>query len=256
MTDYLLILAAMLAFFVVTFVIAQVQKNNGLIDITWGLSFMLSTLVSLLLGKPEGAVPIVISVLVLVWGARLSWYLIRRNVGKPEDFRYANMRNTWDPKTFYIRMFVQIYLLQLVLNFLINLTTITTNLQDLAGWSLLATFGLVLWLIGFFFEAVGDRQLRQFRANPANKGTLIQTGLWRYTRHPNYFGEATQWWGIFLLAISGGRNYWLILSPLLITFFLLYVSGVPMLEKKYEGRADWEDYKRRTPKFFPWLPKA
>ncbi|NCC85165.1 MAG: DUF1295 domain-containing protein [Clostridia bacterium] len=256
MTDYLLILAAMLAFFVVTFVIAQVQKNNGLIDITWGLSFMLSTLVSLLLGKPGGAVPIVISVLVLVWGARLSWYLIRRNVGKPEDFRYANMRNTWDPKTFYIRMFVQIYLLQLVLNFLINLTTITTNLQDLAGWSLLATFGLVLWLIGFFFEAVGDRQLRQFRANPANKGTLIQTGLWRYTRHPNYFGEATQWWGIFLLAISGGRNYWLILSPLLITFFLLYVSGVPMLEKKYEGRADWEDYKRRTPKFFPWLPKA
>ena len=256
MTDYLLILAAMLAFFVVTFVIAQVQKNNGLIDITWGLSFMLSTLVSLLLGKPEGAVPIVISVLVLVWGARLSWYLIRRNVGKPEDFRYANMRNTWDPKTFYIRMFVQIYLLQLVLNFLINLTTITTNLQDLAGWSLLATFGLVLWLIGFFFEAVGDRQLRQFRANPANKGTLIQTGLWRYTRHPNYFGEATQWWGIFLLAVSGGRNYWLILSPLLITFFLLYVSGVPMLEKKYEGRADWEDYKRRTPKFFPWLPKA
>lgn len=256
MTDYLLILAAMLAFFVVTFVIAQVQKNNGLIDITWGLSFMLSTLVSLLLGKPEGAVPIVISVLVLVWGARLSWYLIRRNVGKPEDFRYANMRNTWDPKTFYIRMFVQIYLLQLVLNFLINLTTITTNLQDLAGWSLLATFGLVLWLIGFFFEAVGDRQLRQFRANPANKGTLIQTGLWRYTRHPNYFGEATQWWGIFLLAISGGRNYWLILSPLLITFFLLYVSGVPMLEKKYEGRSDWEDYKRRTPKFFPWLPKA
>lgn len=256
MTDYLLILAAMLAFFVVTFVIAQVQKNNGLIDITWGLSFMLSTLVSLLLGKPGGAVPIVISVLVLVWGARLSWYLIRRNVGKPEDFRYANMRNTWDPKTFYIRMFVQIYLLQLVLNFLINLTTITTNLQDLAGWSLLATFGLVLWLIGFFFEAVGDRQLRQFRANPANKGTLIQTGLWRYTRHPNYFGEATQWWGIFLLAISGGRNYWLILSPLLITFFLLYVSGVPMLEKKYEGRSDWEDYKRRTPKFFPWLPKA
>lgn len=256
MTDYLLILAAMLAFFVVTFVIAQVQKNNGLIDITWGLSFMLSTLVSLLLGKPGGAVPIVISVLVLVWGARLSWYLIRRNVGKPEDFRYANMRNTWDPKTFYIRMFVQIYLLQLVLNFLINLTTITTNLQDLAGWSHLATFGLVLWLIGFFFEAVGDRQLRQFRANPANKGTLIQTGLWRYTRHPNYFGEATQWWGIFLLAISGGRNYWLILSPLLITFFLLYVSGVPMLEKKYEGRSDWEDYKRRTPKFFPWLPKA
>ena len=200
----------MLAFFVVTFVIAQVQKNNGLIDITWGCPHALDFGVPLL-GNQRGLYPL--SAFSCWSGARLSWYLIRRNVGKPEDFRYANMRNTWDPKTFYIRMFVQIYLLQLVLNFLINLTTITTNLQDLAGWSLLATFGLVLWLIGFFFEAVGDRQLRQFRANPANKGTLIQTGLWRYTRHPNYFGEATQWWGSSSWPSAAAAIHWLILSP-------------------------------------------
>ena len=256
MIDYLSIFAAMLAFFLLTFVIAQAQKNNGLIDITWGLSFIRSTIVSFLLGKPEGAVPVVISAVVLIWGTRLSWHLIRRNVGKPEDFRYASMRNTWNPKTFYLRMFVQIYLLQLVLNFLISLTTIPANLHDVSGWTLLASFGLLVWLIGFYFEAVGDRQLRQFRMNPANKGKLIDTGLWRCTRHPNYFGEATQWWGIFFMAISSNQRYWLIVSPLLITLFLLFVSGVPMLEKKYAGRPDWEAYKRRTPMFFPWFPKS
>ncbi len=255
MTDYLIIFGAMLVFFVLTFIIAQTQKNNGLIDITWGLTFLLSTVVAFVIGKPQGLVPLVMSLLVLIWGTRLSWHLIRRNVGKPEDFRYANMRNSWNPSTFYLRMFVQIYLLQLVLNFLINLTTITANLQDISGWSLLASIGVVIWLIGFYFEAVGDKQLKDFKAQPANKGKLIEQGLWRFTRHPNYFGEAAQWWGLYLMAISGGRNYWLILSPLLITFFLVYVSGVPMLEKKYAGRPDWEDYKRRTSKFVPWLPK-
>ena len=255
MTDYLIIFGAMLVFFVLTFIIAQTQKNNGLIDITWGLTFLLSTVVAFVIGKPQGLVPLVMSLLVLIWGTRLSWHLIRRNVGKPEDFRYANMRNSWNPSTFYLRMFVQIYLLQLVLNFLINLTTITANLQDISSWSLLASIGVVIWLIGFYFEAVGDKQLKDFKAQPANKGKLIEQGLWRFTRHPNYFGEAAQWWGLYLMAISGGRNYWLILSPLLITFFLVYVSGVPMLEKKYAGRPDWEDYKRRTSKFVPWLPK-
>lgn len=255
MTNYLIIFGAMLVFFGLTFIIAQTQKNNGLIDVTWGLAFLLSTVVAFVIGKPQGTVPLVMSLLVLIWGTRLSWHLIRRNVGKPEDFRYANMRNTWNPRTFYLRMFVQIYLLQLVLNFVINLTTITANLEDISGWGLLASVGLLIWLIGFYFEAVGDKQLKDFRTNPANKGKLIEQGLWRFTRHPNYFGEAVQWWGIFLMAISGGRNYWLILSPLLITFFLVFVSGVPMLEKKYEGRPDWEDYKRRTPKFIPWFPK-
>ena len=207
MTDYLIIFGAMLVFFVLTFIIAQTQKNNGLIDITWGLAFLLSTVVAFVIGKPQGLVPLVMSLLVLIWGTRLSWHLIRRNVGKPEDFRYANMRNSWNPSTFYLRMFVQIYLLQLVLNFLINLTTITANLQDISGWSLLASIGVVIWLIGFYFEAVGDKQLKDFKAQPANKGKLIEQGLWRFTRHPNYFGEAAQWWGLYLMAISGGRNY-------------------------------------------------
>lgn len=256
MNDILIILFALLVFFIVTFIIAQSQRNNGLIDIAWGLGFVFSAWFSFWIGKPSGAVPLTMTFLVTVWGLRLTYYLMRRNLGKPEDFRYANMRATWNPATFYLRMFIQIYLLQLALNFLINWTTITTNLQDLSGWSLLATGGIAIWLVGFFFESVGDWQLKRFKSDPQNKGKLIEIGLWRYSRHPNYFGEAVQWWGIYVMAISSGRNYWLIVSPLLITLFLLFISGVPMLEKKYAGRPDWEDYKRRTSKFIPWLPKA
>lgn len=255
MIDYLLILGTLLVFFVVTFFYAQSQKNNGLIDIAWGLGFVVSAIISLLIGQPQGLVPLVMTAAVTIWGLRLTWFLARRNLGKPEDFRYANMRATWNPKTFYWRMFIQIYLLQLVLNFLINLTTITANLKDIAGWNMLASSGLGVWVLGFTFEAVGDWQLKRFKANPQNKGKLIEQGLWRFSRHPNYFGEATQWWGIYLMAISGGRNFWLFVSPLLITLFLLFISGVPMLEKKYAGRPDWEAYKRRTSMFIPWFPK-
>lgn len=253
--DYLIIFALLLVFFVITFFIAQAKKNNGLIDIAWGAGFVFSALVSLLIGRPAGTVPLVMTACVVLWGLRLTFYLARRNIGKPEDYRYANMRATWEARTFYIRMFIQIYLLQLVLNFLINLPTIVANLEDPARWGVVAILGLAVWLTGFFFEVVGDWQLARFKAQPANKGKLITHGLWRYTRHPNYFGEATQWWGIFLMAVSGGQHIWLIISPALITFFLLFISGVPMLEKKYNGRADWEAYKRRTSKFFPTLPK-
>jgi steroid 5-alpha reductase family enzyme len=253
--DYLVVSLVLFAFFVLTFAIAQTQKNNGLVDIAWGLGFVVSAVISFFLGKPQGSVPLVITILVAIWGLRLTWHLARRNLGKPEDFRYASMRQNWNLATFYLRMFVQIYMLQLVLSLAINLPAIVRNLQDQAGWNLLTIMGLIVWLCGFAFESVGDRQLRQFRADPANRGKLITSGLWRYSRHPNYFGEATLWWGIFIMAISDGRYIWLILSPLLITLFLLYVSGVPMLEKKYTGRTDWEAYKAQTSKFIPLPPK-
>lgn len=253
--EYGLIGAGLLVFFVITFFVAKSQMNNGLIDIVWGLGFVVSALMSFFVGHPTGMVPKVMTLLVAVWGLRLSFYLARRNLGKPEDFRYADMRAKWDPRTFHIRMFIQIYLLQLALNYLINLTTIVTNLEDQSSWGVLATLGVIVWIIGFIFESVGDAQLRKFRTVPANKGQLITTGLWRYTRHPNYFGEATQWWGLYLMAVSEGRLLLLIISPLLITLFLLYVSGVPLLERKYAGRPDWEAYKAKTSKFVPWFPK-
>lgn len=252
--NHLIILGGLLAFFLVTFAVAQAQKNNGLIDIAWGLGFVFSAWLSLLIGRPAGFVPLLITACVTIWGVRLTWHLARRNLGKPEDFRYAQMRADWSPKTFYLRMFVQIYLLQLVLNYLINLPTVVSNLQASVAWGAPTAAGLLVWAIGFCFESVGDRQLRDFKADPANRGKLITTGLWRYSRHPNYFGEATQWWGIFLMAISGNGRWWLVLSPVLITLFLVYVSGVPLLERKYAGRPDWEAYKCRTSMFVPFFP--
>ncbi len=251
---YLITAAILFVFFVITFVIAQMMKNNGIVDIAWGTGFVLGAVASWLLGQPQGTVPLVITSLVVVWGVRLTFYLARRNLGRPEDFRYADMRRRWPSQTFYLRMFFQIYLLQLVLNYLVNLPAIVRNLEDLQGWNWLATIGLVIWLTGFIFESVGDSQLKTFKADPANKGKLMTRGLWRYSRHPNYFGEAAQWWGICLIAISDGRFIWLLISPLVITLFLLYVSGVPMLEKKYAGRPDWEAYKAVTSKFLPLPP--
>lgn len=252
---YLITGLILFAFFVLTFIIAQIMKNNGIVDIAWGMGFVVTSITSWLLGRPAGTIPSVMTILIMIWGLRLTWYLARRNLGKPEDFRYADMRRKWNPHTFYLRMFVQIYLLQLALNYIINSPSIVRNLEDLAGWNWLATAGLLIWLTGFVFESVGDRQLRQFKANPANKGKLITHGLWRYTRHPNYFGEAAQWWGICLMGISDRQFIWLLVSPLVITLFLLYVSGVPMLEKKYAGRPDWEAYKAVTSKFVPFPPR-
>ncbi|NLV48630.1 MAG: DUF1295 domain-containing protein [Clostridiaceae bacterium] len=253
--QYLILGVILLAFFFLTFLVAQRIKNNGLIDVIWGIGFIVTAITSYILGQPSGIAPIIMVVCVLIWGSRLSYYLIRRNVGKPEDFRYKKMRDTWNPQTFYVRMFIQIYLLQFVLNYIINLPVIVTNLEGsvVFGWVFAA--GLVLWIIGFIFEAVGDYQLKRFKAKSSSKGKLITTGLWRYTRHPNYFGEAVQWWGIFIMALSGNTRFWLIISPIVITFFLVFVSGVPMLEKKYAGRADWEAYKKKTPMFIPWIPK-
>jgi len=249
--DFLLILLVLFGFFVITFIVAQLFRNNGYIDIVWGLGFVVSAGMSFLVGQPHGAIPMVMTIFIGVWGLRLTWHLARRNIGKPEDFRYADMRRRWNPSTFYIRMFIQIYLLQFILNSVINLPAIVTNLQDLNGWGVPASIGLAVWAVGFAFETAADHQLKVFKANPKNKGRLLTTGLWQFSRHPNYFGEAAQWWGIYLMAINDFHNLWLIISPLTITLFLLFVSGVPMLEKKYEGRADWEEYKKRTNKFFP-----
>ena len=148
------------------------------------------------------------------------------------------------------------YLVQFILNVLVGFPIVYVNLEGARGHNLLTWLGMALWFIGFFFEAVGDEQLRRFKLNPDSKGKLMTTGLWAWTRHPNYFGESVMWWGIFVIGLSGdlGR-VWLIFSPLLMTFLLLFVSGVPLLEKKYAGRPDWETYAKRTSKFFPLPPK-
>ncbi len=147
-------------------------------------------------------------------------------------------------------------MLQFILCIIIAFPVIYINIKGNAEFTALTTVGILLWMIGFAFESIGDKQLKEFKANPKNKGKLMTKGLWSLTRHPNYFGEATQWWGIYLISISILDNWWLIFSPIVITVLVRFVSGVPLLEKKYEGRKDWEDYKQKTSVFFPMPAKG
>ncbi len=142
-----------------------------MVDVFWGLGFVFSSLVALLLGRPAGALPLVVTALVAVWGLRLTWFLARRNWGKAEDYRYANMRKSWNPATFELRMFVQIYLLQMASQFRDQPAVYRAQPAGAAGWTWMTTIGLFVWLAGFGFEAVGDRQMRRFQGRPGNRAS-------------------------------------------------------------------------------------
>jgi steroid 5-alpha reductase family enzyme len=243
-----------LAYMTLVFILALAKKNNGIVDIAWGLGFILVAATAFAFfggGLPRQWL---VLALVCVWGLRLAVHILRRNRGRGEDFRYAAWRRSWG-KLFVIRSFFQIFMLQGILLLLVVSPVLWIVGQEQPPLNLLDGLGFLVWLTGMLFEAVGDRQLAAFIGDPANRGRLMTFGLWAYTRHPNYFGEAALWWGVGIIALSAPRGWLGLAGPALITFLLLFVSGVPLLEKKYAGRPDWEDYKKRTPMFFPWFPK-
>lgn len=236
----------------VWFSISVAIKRNDIADIAWGLGFIFISFF-LLLQNPDSNYLKMITVLVTIWGTRLAWHIFLRAIKKTEDYRYAAWRKEWG-KNFYLRSYLQVFLLQGLFMFLISTSIISSYFSKVESLTTLSIVGIAVWFLGFVFESVGDRQLKDFVSNPHNKGKIITTGLWKYTRHPNYFGEVTQWWGIYLLSLSN-PSYYAIISPLTITILILFVSGVPMLEKKYEGRPDWQDYKNKTSVFIPWFLK-
>lgn len=247
LNSYVILALVLLVHQVCWFAAALIKKRNDVADVAWGLGFVVLAWISFLLG--EGNMRgLIVNVLVTIWGLRLSFHIHTRNRGKEEDFRYAQWRREW--KNFYLRSFLQVFLLQGFFLFVIAWPVMWVNSADASLWRWWDVAGVILWIIGFLFESIGDHQLTRFKKDSANKGKIITTGLWRYTRHPNYFGEAVQWWGIFLLALSVG-GWVTVESPLLITYLLRYVSGVPMLERKYAGRPEFEEYKRKTSAFFP-----
>lgn len=235
------------------FILALLLKDNSIVDIFWGLGFILITAFSLWNTDDIDPKKIVVSFLVLIWGLRLTVHIFLRNRGRGEDFRYAAWRRNW--KFFVLRSFFQIFMLQGFFMVLIAWPVIHIDQGNSIDFGIIDIAGLLIFLTGFYFEAMGDYQLLRFREDPLNAGQIITTGLWKYTRHPNYFGEAFLWWGIWLMALPVVDGIYTVLSPITITLLLRYVSGVPMLEKKYEGRADWEEYKRRTPVFVPFRLK-
>ncbi len=249
MSVYAVIAIAVFFYMSAWFVIASLVRRNDLADIAWGLGFVLMSWIAFLFSEHSSR-SLLINVLVTMWGVRLTWHIARRNLRKPEDSRYAAWREAWT--YFYLRSFVQIFLLQGLFLYIILVPVLFIHTSAPTGLQAVDAIGGIVWIIGFFFESVGDRQLRDFLKDPAHKGKIMDQGLWAYSRHPNYFGEVTQWWGIFLCTLSLPQGYLTIVGPLLITLLILFVSGVPMLEKKYAGRADFEAYKKRTSMFIPW----
>jgi len=236
------------------FLIALARKDNSIADIGWGVGFILIAFLSFFLEPGYAPRHLLVDGLVAVWGARLAAYIALRNLKRGEDFRYAKWRAQWG-RWFFVRSYLQVFLLQGLILLIISYSVMVVNHSTETGWTAWDALGLCVWLVGFFFEAVGDYQLTRFKRNRANKGKIMTTGLWKTTRHPNYFGESAMWWGIFLIALSVKNGWTAIISPLIITLMLLKVSGVPMLEKKYAGNREFEAYARKTNAFFPWFSK-
>ena len=236
------------------FVLAWIKKDNSIVDIVWGIGFLMVALLTFFVKIAFVTRHILVTSMIIVWGIRLATHITIRNRGRGEDFRYAKWRRDWG-KWFVIRSFFQIFMLQGILLLIISYPVMLINHSAEAGIMFLDIAGLFIWLIGFLFEAVGDYQLSKFKGKAENKGKVMTLGLWKYTRHPNYFGEVAMWWGIFLIALSVKNGWTAIVSPLMITFLLLKVSGITMLEKKYAGNKEFQEYAQRTSVFFPWLPK-
>ena len=230
-------------------------KNSSIVDIFWGTGFVIANWVYFAL-TPDGF-PLrkwLIGILVTIWGLRLSLHILRRNWGKPEDFRYQVWRKEVGTRWWWLSFF-RVFLLQGILMWIISAPLLAAQRGAKPAHLILFDFlGVIVWGIGFFFEAVGDLQLARFKTDPANKGKVMDRGVWRYTRHPNYFGDSAQWWGYYLIAAFAG-GWWTIFSPILMTLFLLRVSGVALLEKTLEKRPGYQEYIRKTSAFIPWFPR-
>lgn len=245
-----------LGYFSLLYIIALIKRDNSIVDIAWGMGFVLVGLYSLYShGEMMNPRLVLVVGLIIIWGLRLSLYILGRNRGKKEDFRYAKWRQDWG-KYWVIRSYLQVFLVQGFFLLTIAYPLLMLSKSKFVNFSWLDYVGIAIWLLGFIFQAVGDRQKSNFKKNPNNRGKIMQSGLWKYTRHPNYFGESTMWWGIFIITLNIENGIYAIFSPLIITFLLLFVSGIPLLEKKYENNPEFQDYKRRTSPFIPWLPRV
>ena len=239
------------------FIISLILDRNDVADFAWGLGFVVVIWAlfykNTVVGIKNQLNFTILAVLTTIWGLRLAAHIYSRNKNKDEDYRYKKWREDWG-KWFYIRSYFQVFIFQGVLMLLISSTAIISSVYN-GSIGLISSIGMLIWLVGFYFEVVGDYQLSRFINKPENKGKIMTEGLWKYTRHPNYFGEVTLWWGIFLIGLITPYNFLAIISPLTITILILKVSGIPMLEERYEDDPEFQKYKKVTSKFFPWFPK-
>jgi steroid 5-alpha reductase family enzyme len=255
--------------FIIYFIRAVRLNNFGIIDIGWGQGFVWIVWVvmivrTFLLGANPNVIGYLTLVLTTIWGLRLAYHIHQRNMGKPEDKRYVAMRAKIKPPYVLLKSFIRIFLPQAVLMFLISIGLV---LNVMSGFSepiepihlFVVIFAVLIWLIGYVFQAMGDRQLALFIQKPENKGKLMTEGLWAYTRHPNYFGEVLMWWGVGILGFANGfgivYSLLTLIAPIIVTWLLRFVSGVPLLEKHMRTKPGFAVYEKTTNIFIPWFPK-
>lgn len=248
-------LLAIIACMVALWMISVPLRNSSIVDPFWGVGFVLVAIISYVLLDERGPRATLLLTMVAIWGLRLSGYLSWRNLGHGEDPRYARMRK-YHGDAFWWRSLFIVFLLQGVLLWFIALPVQLGMLEPSTSLRTLDWVGVGIWVIGLLFETVGDFQLAAFRARPENKGRVLDRGLWRFTRHPNYFGDACIWWGVYVVAVAAGA-WETFLSPLVMTLLLMYVSGVRLTEKTITSRRpEYVAYQRRTNAFFPGLPRS
>jgi len=240
----------------ILWVVSVIIKNVSIVDLFWGLGFVVAALFYFLITYGSGPRKIILLILVAIWGLRLSIYLALRNIGKGEDFRYREFRKKYGEKRYWWISFFQTFLMQGVLMWLISAPLLGAQYIGINNsLNFLDYIGLFFWIIGFAFEAGGDYQLSVFKADPLNKGKVMNRGFWRYTRHPNYFGDSSIWWGYGFMCLAAGGNF-LVLGSILMTVLIIKVSGVALLEKSLkEQKPEYKEYIEKTSAFLPWFPK-
>jgi len=256
MTEAMLIAAiTIMCVMVATWLLSLVLKNASIVDIVWGLGFVITSWVLALTIDGDSTRQILLAVMVGAWGLRLGGYLAKRNIGHGEDWRYKAMRKKKGPR-FGLISLVTVFGLQGVLMWVVSLPVMFGNSDATPGVGPLAVIGVMVWAVGLSFEAAGDWQLAKFKKDPSNAGKVMQTGLWSLTRHPNYFGDALLWWGIGIVGAETGTGVIGFIGPVVMTVFLLRVSGVPMLERSLMKRREgYAEYAARTSAFIPRPPK-
>lgn len=239
-------------------IISLIIKDSSIVDIIWGTTFVIAGFTYFALAKDGYETrKLLIVIPTTLWGIRLSIYLGYRNIGKGEDFRYQRWRKNHGASYWWVSFF-RVYLLQGTIAWIVSVPLLQAQFHDTPDYvTVLDILGVIVWGVGFLFEAIGDWQLMRFKANPENKGKVLNTGLWRYTRHPNYFGNSAMWWGIFLIALSTPGGFLTIISPAIMTYFLVRISGVAMLERSLKkNKPEYAEYIKNTSAFIPMPPKA
>lgn len=251
---YIALSIAVVILSLIAYIVARALKDRyDIADIAWGPSFIVTAWISLILARqPLGWQQILPVVLVTLWGLRLSWHILRRFQRSSGDPRYLAMVAGWKQHK-QLQTYFRIFFSQELLMLLIS-TPVILAVTHASTVLVAVVLGTLVWLVGFVFESVADRQLALFLANPAHKGALLTSGLWAHSRHPNYFGEVTQWWGLAIIALGSPFGYVGMLGAALITLLITKVSGIPLVEARYKGRKDWEEYAGRVRALLP-LPK-